>query len=106
MSAAAFLTSYRQAALEREALGVPALALNAGQTQALTELLEQPPAGEEAFLLHLLSERIPPGVDEAAYVKAGWLAGVAKGSTASPLVRPVEAVKLLATMIEIGRAHV
>ena len=99
MSAAAFLTSYRQAAQEREALGVPALALNAGQTQALTELLEQPPAGEEAFLLHLLSERIPPGVDEAAYVKAGWLAGVAKGSTASPLVSPVEAVKLLATMI-------
>ena len=51
MSAAAFLTSYRQAAQEREALGVPALALNAGQTQALTELLEQPPAGEEAFLM-------------------------------------------------------
>jgi aconitate hydratase 2/2-methylisocitrate dehydratase len=66
MSAAAFLASYREAALEREALGVPALPLSAGQAQALTELLEEPPAGEERFLLHLLSERIPPGVDEAA----------------------------------------
>jgi aconitate hydratase 2 / 2-methylisocitrate dehydratase len=99
MSAASFLSSYRAAAAEREALGVPALPLTAEQTQALTELLQAPPAGEESFLLHLLSERIPPGVDEAAYVKAGWLAGVAQGSATSPLVSPVEAVELLATMI-------
>ncbi|MCP9809002.1 aconitate hydratase B, partial [Cyanobium sp. HWJ4-Hawea] len=97
--AVALLASYRQAEAERAALGVPALPLDAPQAQALTELLEQPPAGEEAFLLHLLSERIPPGVDEAAYVKAGWLAAVAKGTSTSPLVSPVEAVKLLATMI-------
>ncbi|MCX5939459.1 MAG: aconitate hydratase B, partial [Cyanobium sp. LacPavin_0818_WC50_MAG_67_9] len=99
MSAASFLSSYRAAAAEREALGVPALPLSAEQTQALTELLQVPPAGEETFLLHLLSERIPPGVDEAAYVKAGWLAGVAQGSATSPLVSAVEAVQLLATMI-------
>jgi aconitate hydratase 2/2-methylisocitrate dehydratase len=99
MSAASFLSSYRAAAAEREALGVPALPLTAEQTQALTELLQAPPAGEESFLLHLLSERIPPGVDEAAYVKAGWLAGVAQDSATSPLVSPVEAVELLATMI-------
>jgi len=96
---ASFLASYRQAALEREELGVPALPLSAGQTQALTELLEQPPAGEEGFLLYLLSERIPPGVDEAAYVKASWLSAIAQGSSTSPLVSPGQAVNLLATMI-------
>jgi len=98
-SAATFLSSYRAAAAEREALGVPALPLDAGQTQSLTELLQVPTAGEESFLLHLLSERIPPGVDEAAYVKADWLSAVAQGKTTSPLVSPVEAVRLLATMI-------
>ena len=99
MSPATFLSSYRAAAAEREALGVPALPLTASQVQALTELLAAPPAGEEAFLLHLLSERIPPGVDEAAYVKAGWLSAVAQGSATSPLLGPIEAVQLLATMI-------
>jgi aconitate hydratase 2/2-methylisocitrate dehydratase len=93
------LPAYRAAALEREALGVPPLPLSAPQAQALTELLQAPPAGEEAFLLHLLSERIPPGVDEAAYVKASWLTAIARGETTSPLVPPLEAVRLLATMI-------
>ncbi|MBM5803765.1 MAG: aconitate hydratase B, partial [Cyanobacteria bacterium K_DeepCast_35m_m2_155] len=100
MSAAStFLADYRAAAAEREALGVPALPLSAEQTGALVELLAAPPAGEEPFLLHLLSERIPPGVDEAAYVKASWLLAVAKGEATSPLVPPLEAVRLLATMI-------
>jgi len=99
MAASTFLADYRAAAAEREALGVPALPLSAEHTAALTELLAAPPAGEESFLLNLLSERIPPGVDEAAYVKASWLLAVAKGEAASPLVNPVEAVRLLATMI-------
>ena len=99
MVASTFLADYRAAAAEREALGIPALPLTAAEVQDLTELLQAPPAGEEGFLLHLLSERIPPGVDEAAYVKAGWLSAVAQGSSTSPLVSPVEAVKLLATMI-------
>ena len=99
MSASSFLADYRAAAAERAAQGVPALPLTAAETQALTELLQAPPAGEEEYLLHLLSERIPPGVDEAAYVKADWLSAVAQGRTTSPLVAPVEAVKLLATMI-------
>jgi aconitate hydratase 2/2-methylisocitrate dehydratase len=99
MAASTFLADYRAAAAEREALGVPALPLSAEQTAALTELLANPPSGEEAFLLELLSERIPPGVDEAAYVKASWLLAVAKGETNSPLVSAVEAVRLLATMI-------
>ena len=93
------LSAYRLAALEREAQGVPPLSLTAEQAQALTELLQAPPAGEEGVLLHLLSERIPPGVDEAAYVKATWLSAVAQGATTSPLVNPLEAVRLLATMI-------
>ena len=95
----AFLPAYRAAAAEREGLGVPPLALDAEQTKALTELLETPPAGEEQTLLHLLSERIPPGVDEAAYVKADWLSAVAEGRRSSPLVSPLEATRLLATMI-------
>ncbi|MBM5820241.1 MAG: bifunctional aconitate hydratase 2/2-methylisocitrate dehydratase [Cyanobacteria bacterium K_DeepCast_150m_m2_101] len=99
MVASNFLADYRAAAAEREALGIPALPLSAAQAQDLTELLQAPPTGEEAFLLHLLSERIPPGVDEAAYVKAGWLSALAQGKTTSPLVSPVEAVQLLATMI-------
>ena len=99
MEASGMLSAYRQAALEREAQGVPPLPLTAEQAQALTELLQAPPAGEEGVLLHLLSERIPPGVDEAAYVKATWLSAVAQGTTPSPLVNPLEAVRLLATMI-------
>ena len=97
--AADLLSGYRSAAAEREAMGIPALPLSAAQTQALTELLAQPPAGEEAVLLELLSERIPPGVDEAAYVKASWLTAVARGGASSPLVSPLEATRLLATMI-------
>ena len=65
----------------------------------MTELLETPPTGEEQTLLDLLSERIPPGVDEAAYVKADWLSAVAEGRRKSPLVNPLEATRLLATMI-------
>jgi aconitate hydratase 2/2-methylisocitrate dehydratase len=99
LAPADLLPTYRAAALEREGLGVPPLPLSAPQAQALTELLQAPPAGEESFLLHLLSERIPPGVDEAAYVKASWLSAVAKGQAVCPLLSPVEAVGLLATMI-------
>ncbi|MCT0248722.1 bifunctional aconitate hydratase 2/2-methylisocitrate dehydratase [Synechococcus sp. CS-205] len=93
------LASHRQAQRERAALGVPALPLTAPEVQALTQLLEQPPAGEESFLLELLSERIPPGVDEAAYVKASWLSAIAQKHARSPLVSPIEATRLLATMI-------
>ncbi|MFM7313319.1 MAG: aconitate hydratase B, partial [Cyanobium sp.] len=96
---AELLGSYRTAAAERQALGVPPLPLDARQAEALMQLLEQPPAGEETVLLDLLSERIPPGVDEAAYVKASWLTAVARGESLSPLVSPIEAVGLLATMI-------
>jgi aconitate hydratase 2/2-methylisocitrate dehydratase len=94
-----FLTDYRAAAAEREALGIPPLPLTAAQARALIELLEQPPAGEAAALRQLLDDRIPPGVDDSAAVKAGWLAAVAQGQRSSPLLSPIEAVQLLATML-------
>ncbi|KAF0860907.1 bifunctional aconitate hydratase 2/2-methylisocitrate dehydratase [Mixta calida B021323] len=65
---------------------------------ALVELLKNPPAGEEEFLSDLLINRVPPGVDEAAYVKASFLAAIAKGETTSPLVTPEKAIELLGTM--------
>ncbi|CAI8170078.1 MAG: Aconitate hydratase B [Prochlorococcus marinus str. MIT 9215] len=93
------LNSYHLLAAEREAEGIPPLPLTAEQTQALTLLLQNPPAGKGDELLHLLSERIPPGVDEAAYVKATWLSSIAQQTSLSPLVSPLEATQLLGTMI-------
>ena len=93
------LNAYSKLATEREAQGVPALPLTAEQTKDLTELLENPPADQKQFLLQLLSDRIPPGVDEAAYVKATWLSAVAQGNATSPFVKPLEAARLLGTMV-------
>jgi aconitate hydratase 2 / 2-methylisocitrate dehydratase len=92
------LKVYRQEAAEREAMGIPPLPLSAEQTADLCELLKHPPAGEEEFLLALLRDRIPPGVDQAAYVKAGFLTAIAQGTATSPLLSPKEAVELLGTM--------
>jgi aconitate hydratase 2 / 2-methylisocitrate dehydratase len=92
------LKVYRQEAAEREAMGIPPLPLSAEQTADLCELLKHPPAGEEEFLLTLLRDRIPPGVDQAAYVKAGFLTAIAQGTATSPLLSPKEAVELLGTM--------
>ena len=94
-----FLADYRAAAAEREKQGIPALPLDPKQTAALCALLEAPPAGEEKFLVHLLSERVTPGVDPAAKVKGEWLGKVAHGETVSPLISRVEAIKLLGTML-------
>ncbi|AFY50551.1 aconitase [Nostoc sp. PCC 7524] len=93
------LEKYRQHVAERAALGIPPLPLDAQQTSELCELLKNPPAGEEDTLLHLLRDRVPPGVDAAAYVKAGFLTGVAKGEITSPLISSIEAVELLGTMV-------
>ena len=92
------LEAYRKHVAERAVEGVVAQPLNAEQVAALVELLKNPPAGEEAFLYELLSTRIPPGVDEAAYVKAGFLAAVAKGEVSSPVVSAAQATELLGTM--------
>ncbi len=92
------LETYRHHVAERAEQGLPPLALNAEQTAALVELLKNPPAGEAAFLLDLISHRVPAGVDEAAYVKAGFLSAVAKGEATSPLISKQRAVELLGTM--------
>ena len=93
------LENYRQHVAQRAALGIPPLPLDAEQTSELCELLKQPPAGEEETLLELLRDRVPPGVDPASYIKAGFLTGIAKGEITSPLVSQLEAIELLGTMI-------
>ncbi len=92
------LESYRQHVAERAAQGIAPKPLSAEQVAALVELLKNPPAGEEAVLLELLADRVPPGVDEAAYVKAGFLAAVTKGTVTSPVISAEKATELLGTM--------
>ena len=92
------LEAYRKHIEERAALGIVPQPLNAEQTAGLVELLKNPPAGEEAFLVDLITNRVPPGVDEAAYVKAGFLSALAKGEVTSPLLDKKRAVELLGTM--------
>ncbi len=93
------LEAYRQHLADRAEQGIPPLPLDAEQTAALIELIKQPPAGEEEMLLHLLEQRVPPGVDPAAYVKAAFLADVAKGAVETHLVDRQQAVFLLGTML-------
>lgn len=92
------LEAYRKHVEERAAEGVVAQPLNAEQVAALIEQLKTPPQGEEAVLVDLLENRIPPGVDEAAYVKAGFLAAITTGEAQSPLVSKAKAAQLLGTM--------
>ncbi|TPG62119.1 bifunctional aconitate hydratase 2/2-methylisocitrate dehydratase [Ewingella americana] len=92
------LEEYRKHVAERAAEGIVPKPLDAAQMAALVESLKNPPKGEEDTLLDLLINRVPPGVDEAAYVKAGFLAAVVKGETTSPLVTREKAVELLGTM--------
>ena len=92
------LEAYRKHIEERAALGIVPQPLNAEQTAGLVELLKNPPAGEEAFLVDLITNRVPPGVDEAAYVKAAFLSAVAKGEAKSPLIDRKHATELLGTM--------
>jgi aconitate hydratase 2/2-methylisocitrate dehydratase len=93
------LEAYRQHVAERAALGVPPKALDEKQVADLVALLKNPPKGEEATLVDLLENRVPAGVDPAAYVKAAFLAAVTKGEASSPLVSKEHAVYLLGTML-------
>ncbi len=93
------LTEYRKHVSERAAQGILPQPLNAQQTSALVDLLKQPPEGEEDFILDLLSNRVPAGVDEAAYIKAGFLAAITKGQAVSPLIDKQKATQLLGTML-------
>tara|TARA_R110002072_G_scaffold216658_2_gene374098 strand:+ start:5940 stop:8534 length:2595 start_codon:yes stop_codon:yes gene_type:complete len=93
------LEAYRKHVAERAELGIVPKPLDAAQVAELVELLKNPPAGEEEFILDLISNRVPAGVDEAAYVKAGFLSALAKGEVESPLIDKKHAVKLLGTML-------
>ena len=93
------LEAYKKHAAEREALGIPALPLTAQQTSELCEMLKNPAEAEKEELLSLLRDRVPPGVDDAAYVKAGFLTGIAKGEIECPVISPQGAVDLLGTMM-------
>ncbi len=92
------LEAYREHVAERAAQNIPPKPLDAEQVAGLVELLKSPPAGEEDHLLELISSRVPPGVDEAAYVKAGFLAAIVKGEANSPLIDRAAAVALLGNM--------
>jgi aconitate hydratase 2 / 2-methylisocitrate dehydratase len=93
------LDAYRQHVAERAVLGIPPLPLSPAQTADLIELIKQPPEGEAAFLLELLTRRVPPGVDDAAKVKASFLAAVAHGDLAVALIPKSKATELLGTMV-------
>ena len=93
------LTAYHAHVAERAALGLPPLPLNAEQAATLVELLKNPPAGEQQILVDLLENRTPAGVDQAAYVKAAFLADIAHNKTVSPLITPSKAIELLGAML-------
>ena len=93
------LNAYRQHVAERAALGIPPLPLSAQQTADLIELLKNPPAGEEVFLVDLIAYRVPAGVDDAAKVKASYLAAVAFGTQKCSLITREKATELLGTML-------
>ena len=93
------LEAYRIHVAERAVQGIPPEPLSAEQTAQLVELLKTPPAGEEALLVDLLRNRVPAGVDQAAYVKASFLTAITLGEITSPLVSPIEATQILGTML-------
>jgi aconitate hydratase 2/2-methylisocitrate dehydratase len=93
------LDSYRTHSAERTKEGIPPLPLSSEQTAELVELLKSPPSGDEAFLLKLISNRVPAGVDQAAYAKAAFLSDLTKGECSSPLIDRIKATQLLGTML-------
>ena len=92
------LEAYREHVAERASQNIPPKPLSAEQVAGLIELLKNPPAGEEDFLVDLITTRVPPGVDEAAYVKAGFLSAIARSEQDCSLIDPAHAVKLLGNM--------
>jgi aconitate hydratase 2 / 2-methylisocitrate dehydratase len=93
------LEAYRQHTRERGQDGIPPLALDAQQVADLVELAKNPPAGEDAYIVDLLTNNVPPGVDDAAYVKAAFLADVTQGKATSPVIDAKHATQLLGTMM-------
>ncbi|WP_281951019.1 bifunctional aconitate hydratase 2/2-methylisocitrate dehydratase [Nitrosophilus kaiyonis] len=94
-----FIEEYRKEAAEREKLGIPPKPLTAKQVAEVIELLKQVPIVEEEFLMDLLLNRVPPGVDDAAYVKAAFLRDIIRGHTKTAAISPKHAVEILGTML-------
>ena len=94
-----FLSTYAAHVAERAALGIPPLPLSARQTGEVIELLKSPPKGQEAALVELITHRVPAGVDDAAKVKASYLAAVAHGTESCALISREHATQLLGTML-------
>lgn len=93
-----FLEDYQKHVEQRKAAGVVPLPLNAEQTAQLIELLKAPAGQNTEYLMDLFENRIPAGVDEAAYVKASFLSAVVAGDVSSPLISKQHALELLGTM--------
>jgi len=93
------LEAYRKHVSERQAQGLPPLALDEKQVAELVALLKDPPKAEEQYLLDLFVHQVPPGVDQAAYVKAGFLTAIAKGEASCPVIDAQKATQLLGTML-------
>lgn len=93
------LEQYELHTQERAAEKIPPLPLNAQQVAQIVELLKNPATKESTTCLELLTHRVPPGVDQAAYVKAGFLAAIAKGEQQCPFISPEKATELLGTML-------
>jgi len=93
------MDEYLEHASQRKSSGIPPLPLNPRQTQAVCQLLQSPPSGEENFLMELFKNRISPGVDPAAQVKADFLGKVLNGDSSSPLFDKKEAIRILGTMM-------
>ena len=100
-----FIEDYKNHEIERAKLGIPPLPLNAEQTKEVIELLKQIPIVEEEFLMDLLLNRVPPGVDDAAYVKAAFLRDVVQGHAKSAAISPKHAVEILGTMLGGYNVH-
>ena len=93
------LKDYADHVAERAAKGIPPLPLNAEQTNCITKLLEQDSTYDSSYLLDLLINRVPPGVDEAAYVKASWLTAIVNSEKYCKSINPEKAIEILGTMI-------
>jgi len=93
------LKDYSDHVAERATKGIPPLPLNAEQTNYVTKLLEQNSSYDSSYLLDLLINRVPPGVDEAAYVKASWLTAIVNSEKYCKSINPEKAIEILGTMI-------
>jgi len=99
MNLETLLKDYADHVAERATKGIPPLPLNAEQTNCVTQLLEQDSTYDSSYLLDLLINRVPPGVDEAAYVKASWLTAIVNSEKYCKSINPEKAIEILGTMI-------